>query len=162
MIKESSNYPVLEALEESWKLLEDYYNNPIEDAVDRSRIIQTTPLSAFRYMIEAGIYPPPEVLLALDDCFNMYMAQKGEVELEQIFFGDKKRGVGNYAAKTYKERAYKHLQIELSINSACEHKIQIEVAERVIELFKLTDDVDSFLRGYRRYINRLKKKTSDT
>lgn len=162
MIKESSNYPVLEGLEESWKLLEDYYNNPIEDVVDRSRIVQTTPLRAFRYMIEAGLYPPPEVLLALDSCFEMYMAQRGKVELEQIFFGDKKRGVGNYAAQNYKDRAYNHLQVELLINNAFEQKIQIEVAERVMELFKLTDDVDSFLRGYRRYIDRLKKKTSDT
>jgi hypothetical protein len=162
MIKESSNSPALEGLEESWKLLDDYYNNSIEDVVDRSRIVQTTPLSAFRYMIEAGFYPPPEVLLALDDCFEMYMAQRGKVELEQIFFGDKKRGVGNYAAQTYKERAYNHLRAELSINSAFELKIQIEVAESVIELFKLTDDVDSFLRGYRRYVNSLKKKTSDT
>ena len=162
MIKESSNYPALEGLEESWKLLDDYYNNPMEDVIDRSSIVQTTPLSAFRYMIEAGFYPPPEVLLALDDCFEMYMAQRGKVELEQIFFGDKKRGVGNYAARTYKERAYKHLHVELSLKIFCEQKNQIEVAERVIELFKLTDDVDSFLRGYRRYVDSSKKKTSDT
>lgn len=162
MLKESKNYPVLEGLEESWELLENYYNTPMEGLIDRNHIAQDTPLGAFRYMIEAGFYPPPEVLLALDDCFEMYMALRGKVELEQIFFGEKKRGVGNHAARTYKDKAYKHLWVELSFNQLAEHKTQIEIAESVIELFKLTDDVDSFLRGYRRYLANLKKKPSDT
>ena len=95
MIKESSNYPVLEGLEESWKLLEDYYNNPIEDVVDRSRILQTPSLGAFRYMIEAGLYPPPEVLCDLDICFEMYMAKRGKVELEQILGATKGCNIQN-------------------------------------------------------------------
>ena len=161
MIEESSNYPALDDLEESWKLLEHHYNTAMEGLINRNSMEQQTPLGAFRSMIEAGLYPPPEVLLALDDCFAMYMALRGKVELEQIFFGEKKRGVGNHAARTYKDKAYKHLWVELSFNQLSEHKTQIEIAESVIELFKLTDDVDSFLRGYRRYLANLKKKPSD-
>jgi hypothetical protein len=162
MIEESSNYPALEDLEETWKLLEHHYNNPMEGLIDRSSMEQQTPLGAFRNMIEAGLYPPPEVLLALDDCFALYMALRGEVELEQIFFGNKKRGVGNYAARTYKDKAYKHLSIVLRINRFIEQKTQVEIAESVIDLFELKDDVDSFLRGYRRYVERLKKISSDS
>ena len=162
MLNESINYPVLEGLEDSWYLLENYYNTQMEGVIDRNHIAQKTPLGAFRCMIEDGFYPPPEVLLALDDCFEMYMAHRGKVELEQIFFGEKKRGVGNYAARTYKYKAYEHLSRLLRINGFTEHKTQVEIAESVIELFKLTDDVDSFLRGYRRYVANKKKKPSDT
>jgi hypothetical protein len=161
MLKESKNHPVLEGLEESWDLLSNHYNTPMEGVIDRNDIAQNTPLDAFRYMIEAGYYPPPEVLLALNDCFDMYMALRGKVELEQIFFGEKKRGIGNHAARTYKDKAYKHLWAELMVNRAYEQKSQVEIAESVIDLFELKDDVDSFLRGYRRYLVNFKSKPSD-
>ena len=99
MINKSDQYPVLEELEHSWSVLTAEYNGQYPDLVSRKIGHRDTPLSAFRNYIDSGFYPPPEVLLALDDCFRMYMALSGQLELEDIFYGKKKTWCWEFFSK---------------------------------------------------------------
>lgn len=155
MIKESSNYPVLEDLEESWGTLEANYKNISLNVTIRDDACAMTPFNAFRYFIESGIYPPPEVLLAIDECLNLYMDLGGKIELEEVFFGTKKSGVGNYSARQKNDEVYKEMLITIALNKVSDSNNSLaEIAEELINSNNLNNDVDSFLRGFRRYLKR--------
>jgi hypothetical protein len=155
MIKESSNYPVLEDLEESWGILEANYKNISLNVTVRDDACPMTPFNAFRYFIDSGIYPPPEVLLAIDECLNLYMDLGGKIELEEVFFGTKKSGVGNYSARQKNDEVYKEMLITIALNKVSDSNNSLaEIAEELINSNNLNNDVDSFLRGFRRYLKR--------
>lgn len=155
IIREGTNYSVLEDLELSWKAIEESYNIDGFNLNIRDDACKMTPFSAFRYYIDSGIYPPPEVLLALDECLGLYMDLNGKVELEEVFFGQKKRGLGNFSARKHKDNVYESMLFEISLNKL-EHpkKSREEIAEKFIISHNLNNDVDSFLRGFRRYLKR--------
>src|SRR5262245_54417511 len=71
-LKNTEEYPVLNGLESSWKVLDQHYGGIIERASDHK--VSATPLDAFFYYIDSGFYPPPELLFALHDAYQMYQA----------------------------------------------------------------------------------------
>ena len=118
----------------SWKLLLKDYNQFIPNNVKKQEEV-LNPLSSFRYSIGLGYYPPPETLLALLDCFETYFHLAGKVELEQIFFGDRKIGIGNHSARVARENIMKHFHAQwLAIkNGTQQRKTQTKLAEEIIE-----------------------------
>lgn len=149
-------------LEDSWKLLCDEYNSKGKKQLDE-REDYLAPFSSFRYWVGLGIYPPPETLLALLECFETYISLEGKVELEQIFFGKKKIGTGNHSARMAREKIMRHFHTrwQTEKNKIDSPKTQSELAEEFIERFNLADSteddyVDSFLRQYRRFIQKQK------
>jgi hypothetical protein len=94
-LKDCDNYPVLEGLESSWQLLDSMYQGVIKRANDDR--CADTPLAAFFYYVDMGFYPPPELLLALHDSYRVYAASRGDISLEEAFFGPPRRKAGTYA-----------------------------------------------------------------
>lgn len=147
-----------EKLLENEKSLEKEFKVIIENSVNSLNFdnfiihkdTEMTPLISFLTYYELGVYPPPSVFAALAESFNEYERAKGKVELEEIFFGKPKRGIGNKSARMSKSFSMKYMF--LLINSDEYKYTQSEAAEVTIADLDLDDDVDSFVRKYRRYI----------
>jgi len=94
-MERTEEYPFLDGLEARWKTIDD-------GAVERGiklKSVSSSPLSAFFYFIEMGMYPPPELLFALGDCWQIYNVNNGLMTLEESFLGPTKKGAGNYAKR---------------------------------------------------------------
>jgi hypothetical protein len=61
----------------------------------------TCALDAVMYCIKDGSYPPPEILLALEEGWIEYLRAKGTVSLEEALIGRPKRRAGNYARQAF-------------------------------------------------------------
>jgi hypothetical protein len=100
---EAENYPVLDGLKTAWAELESQYNYPNgKPLFERGRALQkiaSTPLAALFYFVDGGFYPPPELLLALYETYEHYMAADGEISLEEAFFGPPIPKAGNHARR---------------------------------------------------------------
>lgn len=110
--------------------------------------IASTPIETLSYMLEMGFYPPPELLMAIIDCFDVYMASRGKITLEESFFGRPKKSAGNYA----KRRSSRDVRIALTmefIRSLREGHSRTEAAEKVSALLDGRVDTDSILRMMR-------------
>ncbi|NVJ62194.1 MAG: hypothetical protein HWE27_17540 [Gammaproteobacteria bacterium] len=158
LLNNSSDYPVLDGLEHAWAILEEEYNEEFPGSVRREQFSSVSPFDAFMYMVGAGFYPTPEVLLAIHECFETYINMEGKVSLEDVFFGKKERGIGNYSAREARARILSHLDFCINLNhlSLKEKKSQYLLAEEVIELFKLDTDPETLLRQYRRHKKNVK------
>lgn len=76
------------------------------------------PMFRFIQMISSGVYPPPELLLGLESCFQAYLAGGGELAFEETYFGPVVRGAGNfsrrYASTLYNESVPKLVALMMS------------------------------------------------
>jgi hypothetical protein len=155
MIKEANENTDYFDMECVWNRINDSDDYQL-DRLDRSA---ETPLQDFIYTSEFEMYPKPEIIIFLYDCFNRYFYMKGEESLEDIFFGKSQKGIGNQAAKKSRLEAVKHLsmiiQMEkqgIGFNRSEIKRTDLELAEEVIEMMKLSIDPESLLRKYRRHI----------
>lgn len=57
-------------------------------------------LDAIHSWIDAGLFPPPEYMLALSDSLARYYRAEGAERLEDVFFGAPVQRAGNHAART--------------------------------------------------------------
>lgn len=94
-LKNCGDYPVLSALESAWEHIDSTHGRVMNRQGDKS--YGENPFDAFFFWIDAGFYPPPELLLALQDAFAVYEASRGEISLEETFFGPPKRKAGGFA-----------------------------------------------------------------
>ena len=68
----------------------------------------TPPMAALFVMVSMGLYPPPELMLAMLQAFIEYLEAEGRLELEDVFFGKPRQRAGNYARRRKKgERDFK-------------------------------------------------------
>ena len=146
-LSDSEDYPILNSLENTWDVISDYYGRDVKRTdIEKS---SNNPLISLFYFIEVGLYPPPELLLALLDLYQEYLDGKGKISLEDVFFGPPKKGVGNYAAREHSFHLYNQFSIEFMIFN--DKKLsQIEFAEDYIRRHEIDIDAESFLRNWRR------------
>ena len=148
IIKNKDNYDVLMSLEDCWNDLRidpEYYT--------RKNIQHSSPVEALNNAIDYGVYPPPEVLLALNECFETYYSFYGKVELEDIFFGKRKKRVGNNSGLKYSKEIYKRFRFYVvmdRIEKSMKRSLEDIAIDYLMERSPDTD-LDSFLRQYRRY-----------
>jgi hypothetical protein len=147
--RDCEDYPVLGALEEDWAKLEPEYNDFDLNRDDLSSVSKN-PIGALCYMVEMGIYPPPELLLTLVDCFNLYKDGGGTVELEEIFYGPVSKRVGNHAARFRKGLDFMGFGMEL-LSANKRGLSNIKVAESYVLKNGLDVDPESLLRSFRRW-----------
>lgn len=122
-------------------------------------------------MVLNGRIPTPELLLSIAKSFLLYFEADGDLSLEQVFFGTPKRKSGIYANRALRENRYlvfhdTVLRTRGLYSAAGKEQPSIEsLAETFIEsdhLFFCDEedeieetlpeiDIDSFLRGYRRW-----------
>ncbi|MCS6159837.1 hypothetical protein ACRN9F_23575 [Shewanella oncorhynchi] len=137
-------------LEEAWGLLRDTIYNDLDVDSDREYPI-CNPFKNLSYCLEFGMYPPPEVLISISETYERYMARKGEIDLEEAFFGKPQKGNGNFSSKSHKESNVHMLQLFLSLNNVTDKKSQYEVASEYLAIHKSDEDPEHLLRKFRRY-----------
>lgn len=146
----SEDYPVLNGLEDTWDVIDSLgLSIPRSEAND----ISDTPLGALTYYLEDGCYPPPEILLAVLNCFEHYMNKGGALELEDVFFNDKKNRIRNHAHFVAKQSAYESFSFLVDMSRFRKEGKSLEaLATGMFNQSELYEtDVESFLRGYRRW-----------
>jgi hypothetical protein len=136
-----------------------------------------SPLELFLFEISYGSYPPPEILMMLAKCFNLYFIAEGQLSLEEVFFGKVIKRAGNYSRRKARNTNFKefHYQVirekefskylnknfsledfTLSYLKSCEeNEVDCPIAN-VTE-----DNIESFIVAYYRWKkNNLSKQTS--
>lgn len=101
----SGNYPVRDCMEEAWGFLFDYYragpygldgvSSVVSNRADGHTV--DNPFLALMTCVEDGFYPPPEILLAVLRCYELYLSGYGD--LEECLLGPRKRKGGSYARR---------------------------------------------------------------
>lgn len=103
---------------------------------DTVRLLRHTSLQdgqnivGFMDAVCSGFYPPPDVLFAVHDAFEAYLAADGKLSLEEAFFGKPTPKLGNYAARMHAERRKGLLAIKTELLMR-EGMSQIAAAEKV-------------------------------
>lgn len=87
-----------QTLERSWRALE-----AADLGLDRDGRKALNPLAAAMFYVEMGYYPPPELLLQINDSWQKYLGAGGSASLEECLIEKpaKGRGRGNFANRYY-------------------------------------------------------------
>ena len=112
------------------------------------------PMLNFLGSLEAGYYPPPDVLVAISKCFRAYLDAKGNKSLDETFFGHGHGKRKSYAYKLSKEGwsseyglFYKWYELQDDVSQ------EVAAEEFLTKYYPDKDvDIDSFLRGLRRWL----------
>lgn len=123
-----------------------------------------TPLMAFMYLIERCQYPPPEILIAIRDCLELYLGAGGQFELDQVFFGDRRvQKVGNKAAAYSRDQKYRMFDLVYGFKRKGVFEQDLKpkrkmasVREYLASINDFDTDPYSFLKGYNRWKDRQK------
>lgn len=161
-LKNTTN-PFHKGLEHSWEIISEDYNDSFPTALrDNVSDFAATPVEALVEATELGYYPSPEILVAVCRVIDKYMSHQGELELEDVFFGNRVRSKGNYSGRIAHDSLYRMLWFHTTLASN-EGKSVLNIAESFLNEFKIdTIDVENFVRGYRRWKNRIKVTNEDT
>ena len=116
-----------------------------------------TPLDAFMFLVERCQYPPPEIIIAINDCFKLYMAGSGKFELEEIFFANRRiPKLGNNSAQIAKHDTHNLFQTLCKMESQKskeKRKSMVDLATDYLGKRGLADkDPESFLRQHRAWL----------
>jgi hypothetical protein len=173
-------YPYFSGFNYAWDVLcQTVYSGGLFDMIDpiatrdADEKLNSTPFEAFRHYMGMGTYPPPELLVWLNDAFTTYLMGTGKLELEEVLFGKPKPSIGNFASRNMKgndwlyERFYFHISYEANTtkHGKTESSTLVEMAEKLFikveqQVNSLDDgstnkfnrpDIETFLRGYRRW-----------
>lgn len=167
--------PQLELFESSWKVIEkeidEYsYMSHRYEALP-SKLETKSPLDRFLDDVSEGLYPTPEVISVIAECFSYYFGSEGKVELEDIFFGvTLEKGTGNYSAQRKRHERFSRLSLWEGLEKQGAEKMKrkrnslismIENDPVLSGLLHDREDIDSFLRSYRRWKKATGKKLED-
>lgn len=152
-------YPVLSGLEHSWKILEKDY-----EIINRYEHPADNPLSSFDYYLELGFYPPPEILMVFGEAIREYLNKCGEISLDEAFFGESYKKTKSFSYKKHKKFKYLYFDLHVRLKKDLEKNKHLSLEALMLEAIEDTNpltmkllgfepdiDVDTFLRGYRRW-----------
>jgi hypothetical protein len=123
--------------------------------------ICSSPLASFQDRLNSGWLPTIESMWVISECFGRYFEAKGELELEEIFFGKPKKSQGNRSARRALEENELPLihihnaMLDKFIADANEPQMtDLEIVENIIKRYPnwSEKDPDSVLRTYRRKV----------
>jgi len=121
-----------------------------------------SPVQAFIHYATTGTSPPSYITIAIAQGFKRYLDAEGSLELEEVFFGKTRRSQGNYANRYQQDTNYKEFHEEVlgyvaiiygKIFSSNTDSLT-QNAENFLTRNNHDIDVDTFLRGYRRWAQR--------
>ena len=151
-----------ESLEPAWEVLNEFYDNVIDRKVKHVSSLFDSPLEDFIYTTDSGFYPRPEFLVMLVTGFQRYLFMDGLETLEEIFFGDTQRRVGNYSAQKLNNKPIMYLHRLLRQNNSPYNKLrkiepltQLEAAELTIQELQLNIEPESLIRKYSRFLRKV-------
>jgi hypothetical protein len=102
-----------------------------------------SPLDMFLFEISNGWYPPPELLLMLAKCFNLYFLAEGKLSLEDVFFGKAVKRAGNFSMR--KARSTNFIEFHYQVTR---EKQNLELSNKN---FNLEEFTLSYLRISKEY-----------
>ncbi|MGF1756647.1 hypothetical protein L4D76_01605 [Photobacterium sagamiensis] len=140
---DTNKYPWRESAEVLWQAV-SYAQYDDECGINRSDKITRTPLESLNDCLERPRFPPIEVLSAINEAFQIYMLAGGKLELEDVFFGPRKRGVGNYSARCRKEADYSHFDFYVRVGGDL-RLMSDEEAYRAHQKKSLEDKAEEYL-----------------
>ena len=106
----------------------------------------SNPISTLMHCIDQGVYPPPELLLVLHDCYMEYMGEHSD--LETAFFGRPRQRSGNFAKRRYK--SFLDFRVKMTFSKHLKSgSSRAEAAESTVNEIGLEKDADSLLRELR-------------
>lgn len=163
---EVESFPVLDLMEQAWQILSEYYGDlggkPIVPRVDHPDKAASSPLENFKHNVEMGFYPPPEVMIVIQRCFQEYLDARGDISLDEAFFGEPYKKRESLAYKRGRGFEYS-LFHNFFVNSPQRHQAEADSQKKSLELlaeeyfdYFVGDlagefDLQTFLRGYRRW-----------
>jgi hypothetical protein len=154
-LENADEYPVLSGLESCWSDI-DSQSKFIERNEDDQ--IADNPFAAFFYYVDAGCYPPPEILLAMLEAFEVYCGVRGDISLEEVFFGPPVKRAGNYAAKH--DSKMNKIKVHFKfLKLLHEGKSRTEAAEIISNELDGKPEPESILRSMRNISLKNPKKT---
>lgn len=106
---------------------------------------------ALDHYLEYSCPTPPELLMTLRDIYGIYKSARGNLELEELFFGVRLPRIGNYAARSAKRFEHMLLSMDLFVGER-KGKSKKEVAEEFITKRGLNIDPESILTNHARYL----------
>ena len=127
-----------------------------DDSVDQA--IMSSPVASFVFKINRGVMPSVEALSAICECFNECFEAEGALELEEVFFGPKRKGVGNRSAIIASQQQD---DIFVTIHETLleKHKTptdnwasDVDIVENILAQYPHSNhkDADSVLKAYHR------------
>ncbi len=138
----------LASLINAWESMDAEFNPNNEWNIERGEKIRHnsgSALGAMAHFLEMGLYPPPELLLTITDCWYCYVESAGHISLDEAFLGKPKKSSGNYAKQRRTE--FRKFRITFDfIQLLKEGKSRIEAAEIVSQRLGGKPDADSVLR----------------
>jgi hypothetical protein len=152
---ESNHGYIMESFEDDWKKLEKKY-----EVINRNEHVGRDPLASFMYYVDGGFYPPPEILQCLEKCFRKYWDESGKYSLDEIFFGQKHKRWDNPSYWRSLDHKYSFFDsFWVRGRESPKVKVSFKNNEDAAEDFLNSPfghelkgtDVDTFLRGYRRW-----------
>jgi hypothetical protein len=158
-------------LEEIAKLDEQYkkiYTSPFQRKPQSKFYLFESPVELFLQDISYGWYPPPEILCSMAKAFRLYFLAKGELTLEDVFFGQLVKGAGNYSKRKSKGEGFKEFHYQVLHNAKRDVSGEKFSLDKFAALFLkhkfdlgedfdccVTDEsIDNFLKGYHRWKNK--------
>lgn len=146
----SEDRPFASSFNEAWDELDSLYQINGEPIMKRGSDCRAadTPLATLSYYVDMGFYPPPELLLALNDAWQRYITAGGQMTLEEAFFGPAKKGSGNYAKRKHRRFRLFWLRMEFD-RMLRDGKARLEIAEELSSRLGGKPDADSILRMMR-------------
>ena len=136
-----------------------------------------SPLELFLFEISYGSYPPPEIIMMLAKCFNLYFLAEGQLSLEEVFFGKVIKRAGNYSRRKARSTNFKefHYQVIREKQSSKYIGNKFNLEEFTLSYLKICeeneadfpianvteDNIESFIVAYYRWKKQnLNKQTS--
>lgn len=156
-LNESANYPALASLEDFWQRAQD--DDQTRQMLDNPQKWGNDPVSSLLNYIESGFYPPPELLLAIQERFQFYIDTQSD--LETCLFGPPIPRAGHHAKR--RNKADQDSRIRWNFAWALHRGLsRIDAAEEVVTELGLEIDAESLLRQLRGYKGfPLNKKTDE-
>ena len=144
----------LDSLKHQWKIMNDHLEAPFPENVGEL-IADANPMAAFYHLINAGRYPPPELLLSLWSCIQNYQKNAGSLSAEEALFGNVQKGVGNYAAHSKSISPVLHFNFQVAEEMRDgTYKNLTQSALNFVESNSLNIEPESLIRQYQRYQKR--------
>lgn len=153
------DYPVMSGLEHAWRLLEKDY-----EVVKREEHPSDNPISSFEYYVDLGFYPPPEIMMIIGDALRLYFSGAGQLSLDEIFFGEKHKKTTSFAYRKHKRFKYQFFEMHVNFSRRNEDTSNLSLEAVMLKVIEETNpstmamlgfdpdiDIDTFLRGYRRW-----------
>ncbi len=138
-------------------------NESLDYAETRVNGLSQTPVEIFVRFVSNGLYPSPEVMLCIAECFEEYLHEGGSISLDEAFYGTAHKKKSSAAFNFKNEKIFSKFDMFLLGAELNKEGIKIgnypdgaqtEIAEKFLSMIGGREshiEPSSFLRKYQRW-----------